>query len=125
MINLFTYEDIKDIEGYEDANSSWEYAEDRERLIDSLIDYKDNIADFINKLDLTSDAQSMASEYNGDFLQLYQEIRIGEKQYSVLIYEYSTEEQADFDSILGLINDMAWRTDEFNKNVLMKKCDLF
>lgn len=124
MINLFQYEDIKDIEGYEDANSSWEYAEDRERLIDSLIDYKDTIADFINKIDLTSDVQSMASEYNGDFLQLYQEIRIGEKQYSVLIYEYSTEEQADFDSILGLINDMAWRTDEFNKNVLTKKCDL-
>lgn len=125
MINLLTYEDIKDIEGYEDANAPWEYAENGDELEDGLVDARHDIASFICKLDLTSSAQALSSEDHGDLIQIYQEIRIGEKQYSVLIYEYNIEEMAAFDSILSLCNDVAYRTDEFNKNVLMKKCDLF
>ena len=120
MIKLqFTHKDLEDIEGYDDANAPWEYAEGGDELEDNLVDARHDIEFFICKLDLTSSAQALSSEYDGDLIQIYQEIRIGEKQYSVLIYEYNIEEMAAFNSILSLCNDVAYRTDEFNKNVLM------
>jgi len=88
------------------ASSPWEDAKTRDELIDNLVDDKEYIASFISViLDIESDAQATSTE-NGDYIQLYIEQQIGCKHYNIIIFEYSMEELADFNSLTDLIKDI-------------------